>query len=271
MRLLWAALALAGAAILPVQVVAGGEPVAVPNAIGATDAPDLAGWLYTPGRADPAPAVVLMHGCAGLTPAVREGLEAHATFLVEHGIAALILDSFGPRGLGGGQVCTSFAKLGAASWYRVADAFNALAFLRGRNGIDHDSVFLLGQSNGGTVVLNAARERGVRQTGATDRFAGAIAFYPYCAGIEDPVIPILILIGSDDDWTPAASCEVAGEFDPSGLIEVVTYPGAVHSFDLAIARQQYVGHWVGGDPVATEDSRARMLAFIQDIVATPSP
>ena len=266
-----AALALSGALLLSAPALAGGKPVTIPNAIGAADAPDLEGWLDMPSDDSRVPAVVLMHGCTGLTPPVRAGLQAHATFLVEHGIAALIVDSFGPRGLGGGQVCSSVAKLGAASWYRVGDAFNSLAFLRGQAGIDGESIFLLGQSNGGTVVLNAARERGARHIGTTERFAGVIAYYPYCAGVEDPVIPILILIGSDDDWTPAASCEAAGVFDASGLIEVVIYPGAVHSFDLAIAKQLYVGHWVGGDADATEDSRERMLAFIRRGVEAHGP
>lgn len=236
--------------------------VTVPNTFEGVEAPALTGWLRLPAGAGPFPAVVLMHGCAGLTDAVRAGLEAHAAFLVGHGYAALILDSFEPRGLAGGAVCRSTSKLGAAAWYRVHDAFNALRYLRGRPEIDGDRVFLLGQSNGGTVALNAARRRGQRHTGAEESFAGVIAYYPYCAGLDDMTTRTLILIGADDDWTPAAPCQTAARFDGDGLIEVVVYPGAVHSFDLPIARQEFAGHLVGGDTVATEHSRARMLYFL---------
>ena len=48
-------------------------------------------------------------------------------------------------------------------------------------------------------------------------------------------MPTLILIGSADDWTPAAICQqmVAGARDRSARVQIVVYPGAQHEFDRA--------------------------------------
>ena len=48
-------------------------------------------------------------------------------------------------------------------------------------------------------------------------------------------MPTLILIGSADDWTPAAACQqmVAGARGRSALVQIVIYPRAHHEFDRA--------------------------------------
>ena len=116
--------------------------------------------LFKPRGEGPFPAVVLMHGCGGWQPAVTGGLAAHTMYLLDRGYAVLNLDSFGTRGLGGGTVCESTARLVRALDYRTHDAFDALHYLRAQSFIDPHSIFLMGQSNGGSVAINAAKMTG---------------------------------------------------------------------------------------------------------------
>jgi poly(3-hydroxybutyrate) depolymerase len=62
------------------------------------------GYLFTPAGAGPFPAVVIMHGCDGLgwlrpTRASWTLFKGYAQRYVAHGYAALVLDSFEPRGI----------------------------------------------------------------------------------------------------------------------------------------------------------------------------
>src|SRR5438876_148228 len=51
---------------------------------------------------------------------------------------------------------------------------------------------------------------------------------------ELSVRPVLILIGSDDDWTNPAECEAlaARQRAKGADVTIVVYPGAVHYFDV---------------------------------------
>jgi hypothetical protein len=51
--------------------------------------------LYEPAGPGPHAAVLVLHGCSGITPTVR----GWAATLAEWGYFALVLDSFGPRGV----------------------------------------------------------------------------------------------------------------------------------------------------------------------------
>ena len=107
------------------------------------------GHLAFPEGNGPFPAVVLMHGCDGLSTLVKRGLQNHARYLRDNGYATMILDSFSSRGKNGGSVCTSYTELGSARFYRTFDAFNTLEYLKSQELIDANNVFLYGLSNGG--------------------------------------------------------------------------------------------------------------------------
>lgn len=226
----------------------------------------LRGELYRPATAGTHPAVILMHGCGGLQPPVRYALRGYAEALRSRGFAALILDSFGPRYYDGNEMCSSNAKLRDALWYRVADAFDALRYLRGLDFIDRDSVFLMGQSNGGSVALRAAlagTQRTYLKQETDAGFRGVIAFYPWCGlfmGRADISVPVLVLSGGRDDWVSARECqEVRAQ---GAAYEVRVYPNARHSFDLDVLTQKYAGFTIGRDPDAATDSTRRMFAFM---------
>jgi dienelactone hydrolase len=122
----------------------------------ASDKVLLRGELFKPEGAGPFPAVILMHGCGGWRPAVRYSLHNHADHLVKNGYVVLSLDSFGPRGYSGDELCASNARLRAAIDYRTHDAFDALRYLQALSYVDPADIFLMGQSNGGSVAMQAA-------------------------------------------------------------------------------------------------------------------
>ncbi|MEQ8666780.1 MAG: dienelactone hydrolase family protein [Rhodospirillales bacterium] len=217
----------------------------------------------------PFPAVVLMHGCGGLTPAVKQGLDAHADALNEAGFAALILDSFGPRNLAGGQVCENVDQLVRMRHSRRADAAGAHAFLAERSDIDGANIFLMGQSNGAGTAVLAAQPSFAQATGTDAAFRAVAAFYPWCGSFDSYRLttPLLILSGSEDGWTPPASCAKRVGKMKGADYQVEVYDGATHSFDLPIERQEYAGQVVAGDAPAALAARARMIAFFRENMA----
>ena len=202
------------------------------------------------------PLVILLHGCRGLEGAVRASLRSHASMVRRAGFSTLILDSFTPRGVSGGWVCDRISRLASAQAYRQRDVKDAIRYLSSTNQIDPDNVFVMGQSNGGSVASLIAQRpptRGIR---------AAVAFYPWCGAVPiNPRVPLLVLSGEDDRWTPPDECKKIDK--AGGNLTVVTYPDTVHSFDLKIAVQSYKGHKVGGNPKSHRDAKSRMLKFFR--------
>lgn len=214
----------------------------------------------------PFPAVVLMHGCGGWQPAVRYSLGAYADYLVRHGFVVLNLDSFGPRNLAGGKVCENVDQQAQALTYRTFDAFDALHYLQRQKYVSADNIFLMGQSNGGSVAINVAK--GDVATSAADKtpgFRAVVAFYPWCGSFARSKVkleaPLMVLAGGRDDWVPARECE--GVQSSGAELSLKVYPQAAHSFDLDIVPQRYLGKLIGKDSYAAEDSRERMLSFFE--------
>jgi dienelactone hydrolase len=139
----------------------------------------------------------------------------------------LLPDSFGSRGLG--SQCATKEREVTPSGLRREDAIDAAQWLRQRPETSPGGVALIGWSNGGSTVLETAR---ASPPGLFVRFA---AFYPGCPRADEdagwkPSAPMIILMGADDDWTPAPPChELAARFPDD--ITFVAYPGAYHDFD----------------------------------------
>jgi len=214
--------------------------------------------LFKPKGDGPFPAVVLMHGCGGWQSAVLGGLHAHTRYLLDRGYAVLNLDSFGSRGLTGGTVCESTQRLVRALSYRTDDAFDALRYLRSISNIDRDNIFLLGQSNGGSVAINVAKAK------RHDGYRAVAAYYPWCGSLGGAsrvklAAPLVIFSGGRDDWVPARECR--HRHAVGAELAVIEYARAAHSFDLPINTQRYLGKLIGFDQGATDDSRVRMLSF----------
>ena len=202
--------------------------------------------LVRPAGPGPFPAVVQLHGCAGLEAQSFRW----ARWLAERGYVALVMDSFGPRGVKGD--CRSGPDDPAIT-ARFDDAFGALRYLQSQTYVRADRVAAIGWSQGGVYAmavingpsLERARRRGVALP-ATG-FAAGIGVYPGgCFSLvnEQVIRPLLVLIGEADDWTPAAKCrEMVEAMRGRGAdAAIVTYPGAYHYFDVEGQRLEVQAH-----------------------------
>ena len=229
-----------------------------------------ASWLAKPEGQGPFPAVVLIHGCSGTErntahQTVWRGLGAHAALLNENGYVTLIVDSFGPRRITDG--CQTGGKYFPL---QVSDAHAAFDHLASLPFVDADRVGLVGLSlGGGTAIRVAASGHGRASPG----YSAVVAYYPYCSDFFYRFdLPLLILIGAEDDWTPARLCRNLAPHAPD-RVELVVYPDAHHSFDLPMQGPYYVEgiggrlHTVQGNSGARRDSQRRMLRFFETHLA----
>jgi len=207
------------------------------------------GALYKPDGPGPFPAVVVLHGCNGVSP----HMQAWAQRLNRWGYAAVVVDSFGPRGYPEG-VCAK--GLLVPPELRARDAFAAAAWLRSQPFVDGAHIGVVGFSHGGWTIMRAILETAVREADATP-FQAAVAYYPYCAFSRVPIASdTLILIGDADDWTPAPRCTsyVAAQIAPPHALDIKVYPRATHAFDVMAAPRTAFGHFMSYDPAAADDS-----------------
>ena len=242
----------------------------------------LTGFLFEVPGAAKAPAVVLLHGCGGVynkSGALNQRSIDYARLLNEHGLHALVLDSLTPRGER--ELCTQrTGQRNVTQVNRRLDALAAVDWLAQRERVDAQRIGLLGWSNGGSTVLATINTRWA-QTGAARAArvpAFAVAFYPGCAeelkrGFRTEV-PLLVLVGEADDWTPATACHELARAGVGRAVQIEGYAGAYHGFDSAgpvVLRRDVPngvhpgeGVHVGGNPAAHDASRARMLQFLAD-------
>lgn len=254
---------------------AGGQPVSFPG-----PGLELAGRLYLPGGRGPFPAIVMLHGCSGLWSRSGEPTPSYR-FWAEHfrdrGFAALLVDSFGPRGEK--EICTQASRPVSESKDRPRDAHSALAWLASRGDVDRERIHLMGWSNGGSAVLHALRPDAAPGDSRGARFRSAVAFYPGCALLSRgeflPAAPLLIQAGEADDWTPASQCRDLAERAPAGSVEIDVYAEAHHGFDrlgLSVRERPDVrnrnrpggrGATVGANPEARARAIERATAWIE--------
>jgi dienelactone hydrolase len=179
------------------------------------------GYLTRPKGAGPFPAVVLLHTCLGL-PKVRSSMgERIAGF----GYVALFVDDFTTRGLK--ETCAvDFNEA-------TADAYGALAYLSQLSDVDRTRIAAVGFSQGGDTALKIASQPMASASVGDAAFKAAAAFYPPCANEGDAKreIPTLILIGAEDEVTPAADCVRLATRQTADPVKLVVYPGAGHGFD----------------------------------------
>lgn len=237
------------------------QPVRFPSvAVGGSAAgPEITGWMYRPPGQGPFPGIVLAHTCSG----VSSHTATWGKLLASWGYVVVAPDSLEPRGEK--TVCGRGSAVSGDQ--RVADIAGALDFLNAQPFVRRNRLGLIGHSHGGWTAVRAVQgsydlaARGLR---------AAVAYYPSCSQRFDRnvAIPLLILIGDRDDWTPAADCrrlEAAG-FARPGLVEAVYYPNARHSFDNT-ARDRTVtvangkSYRLGYDASAAPDAEARTRAF----------
>ena len=232
----------------------------------------LTGDLYVPGSAGPHPAVILLHGCSGITASTT----SWALWLRSEGYAALVLDSFSARGLR--NICGYPQPL--IGPVRAHDVFAAVARLKTVGSVDPGRIAAMGFSHGGWTALWAWR---LQERYPDARLRAIVAFYPSCNGplADRSAPPLLMLLGGQDDWTPAAPCQMLGEAarEAGRQVSVVLYPEARHAFDAAnLIRRVYVAVARGGkgatieyDPKAHDDSEKQVRQLLKAQLGAPPP
>jgi dienelactone hydrolase len=217
-----------------------------------------AGELMLPHAAPvPYPAVIVLHGCNGISRHVREV----AARLAGWGYATLVVDSFRPRGLR--NVCNHGRDFPGGR--RVADVFAAANYLRSRKDIDPDHIGALGISHGAWTVLFAAIASVVAKAKARPLQA-IVAYYPWCFPHPPTFMTdIQIFIGGADDWTPASRrIDMLANYPKTAkhrpLLKI--YPGATHAFDSSGRKRVYRSHHLEPDRSATKDSVALTRKFL---------
>jgi dienelactone hydrolase len=220
----------------------------------------LTGRYAVPEGSGPFPAVVHLHGCAGAIPP-RD--EAWVQRFTSWGFAVLRLDSLGPRGKDKMSVCVDPDTL--SSFSRAVDAYAAKDWLSRRPEIDPSRIVLAGWSHGGSAVLAAlgSPPTDFRVPKGTKPFLAGIAFYPYCVTPNEVQVPVLILVGDRDTWTPADLCRAMAHH-PKTRVEV--YPDAHQGFDIPGADHVLLGHRIRYSPEAEAAAVSAVKTLIGGLV-----
>lgn len=241
----------------------------------------LDGYLYRPQGEGRHPAIVFLHGCSGMFFQNRlSALQfAWAYLVTSRGYVVLMVDSFGPRRHG--EMCSIGGFDLGIFRARPKDAYGALAYLQSRDDVRPDRIAAIGWSQGGgTVLLSVGEQSNLRPVNlAGPDFRVAVAFYPaVCRDDREPAgwttkIPLLVLIGDADVWTPAPPCKtfIEGAAARGAAVEFALYPGAYHAFDAPdLARRELPAYItragvvpiVATDPAARADAMRRVPAFL---------
>jgi dienelactone hydrolase len=159
----------------------------------------------------------------------------YARELAREGIAALVVDSFGPRGL----ETSLYDQSQLTEWEMELDAFAALSRLASDKRFRRDRIAIMGVSKGGTVAMNTAlavrrKWADVEKTG----FAVHIAISPDCTWVTrnpgSTGTPVLFMLAELDDQTPPGPClSQADRMRKAGnaRIETKVYAGAHHAWE----------------------------------------
>ena len=117
----------------------------------------------------------------------------------------------------------------------IVDAYKALEKLSDHPQIMKEKVSITGWSLGGAVALYSAWLPLKNSINKSLNFASHLAFYPPCffefEDLNFSKVPIHILIGELDDWTPSQPCNNLVNKLAMSNINVTVYKDSHHGFD----------------------------------------
>ena len=180
----------------------------------------------------PMPAVVITPSSAGIR---FEREIYYAEELARAGVAALLIDSFGSRGV---SSSVRDQRL-LTRWQAANDAIAGLKWLHADPRFKQDRIGVLGVSKGGVVALDTAlrvRRRWMRVSHLG--FAAHVAIVPGCTwvnrSVETTGAPIFFMLAELDDISPPKPClQRAQKLKAAGNngVEVKVYKGAHHAWE----------------------------------------
>lgn len=214
------------AGLIVAVIVAGGAWLAAPPKFVDWDRLRTGVTVHVPPGGGPFPVAVLLHGCGGIRPFQ----DAYVQAALEAGAAAVVVDSFAPRGMGRTRailsVCLGTKLRGGA---RARDIELVLENLDDPR-LDMSRISLAGWSHGAwsvaELLTEAPEERGVRS---------AFLVYPYCRfparwpGRQAPEdVTIMAIVPDQDVVGDAPACRRA--LARSGA-DVIRVENATHAFE----------------------------------------
>ena len=239
--------------------------------------------LRLPPGTGPVPAVVILHGPAGI-----DGLGArYAEHLLAAGIGSLEIDMFSPRGIGRGQGLSQRPPRADA----MPDVYGAVRALASHPRVDAERIGVMGLSYGaGLAVYLATTPPGRAYAAGRQDFRAAAALYPVCYGYDPdhplarllglsfPRLPLLMLVAERDDYDSdgGASClrlAASGAAAAQARMQVHVLAGATHMWDSAsnlTFRDPAARRGQGGqirvlpNRAATEEGVRRVVTFFQE-------
>ena len=210
--------------------------------------------VYRPAGEGRFPAVILLHGCAG----VRRKDTRWAEAFRQQGYVGLVVDSLSGRGITTWEerrrICLGLDFWGST---RAGDLLATLAHVRALPFVDPQRIAVVGWSHGAWTALDFLASaspdmvRGVR---------AVVAFYPYCGiasrarwrgfGVD---VPVLMLLAEGDSMVSTGACVRLAEaqVDRGRSVTTKVYPEVGHVFDWR-------------ESAATLDARERVRAFLAE-------
>jgi dienelactone hydrolase len=228
--------------------------------------------LFHPAGPGPFPGVILLHTCSGFNE--TGPIAFYTSMLVQQGYAVAAADSFTAR-----HVVEDCAIGAVTPLDRARDVFAVAELMATRPDIMASKIGVVGWSHGGRSAVYIARdwsqERPLRDSLAAKgaKIAASVGLYgENCGDAEKAAVvtPLLSLLGGRDN-TRNDICQVLAA-QSNGLMQVHIYENDFHAFDIPISGTDPMRpHSARGirliiayDPVATQDSHARVMAFFAE-------
>lgn len=224
-----------------------------PDGTGKVHEQKVSGDLFRPRKDGRVPAAVIINSSGGVQPHTEL---YWARQLAMHGVAALVVDSFTPRGV------RSTVKDQRSVWQSQSnvDAGAGFRWLAAQTWVDASRIVVLGMSRGGIAAIAAAVEMDRRRHQLLDvKFAAHIAIAPNCGfqmrDARTTGAPILFMLSELDDYTPIRPClEYSERMRAAGnsKVRLAVYPGVHHALE-----------WHGGIGQEPDAERYRNCSFMR--------
>jgi len=217
-----------------------------------------------------APTILISHGCTGVSKHEHDWAYQIASW----GFNAVVVDSLKGRGIHG-VICKTNRLY---PYKRRKELYELAEIIYSRS---KAPVGLIGFSHGGALVLHVAIDDENRY------IKSAVAYYPNCGAwaraderaeprhptlpaarpnFFDTKIPVALMYGGEDDWTPYFACEdvVQGK-----LFEPHVFKYATHGFDMKGPNRRVFGHYLRYDEKADVESRKLTREFFERTLSAP--
>ena len=210
----------------------------------------------------PVSTVIMAHGCDGFAYNNGQGYKNRATLIAQRfNYNVVLYDAFKPRGWMSDEVCTGVNRTNAnpvPPYLRIEDTKQIARWIQQQEW-HTGKISLIGYSHGGSLALAVANDEN-----ASKLISSAVAYYPNCdtsyigKGTDKPLIPTLVHLGEDDNWTPIGGCL---RYRDHPNYEMVVYKNATHAWEAGF-NGTAIGRWpIRCNWEATHEAEVRTREF----------